>query len=66
MHNKAFNPVFNSYLIYIGVALASAGVALYTPLIVSETGKNFSGTWAATILFGLNLGRVVGRAVVDD
>ena len=60
MHNRAFNPVFNSYLIYIGVALASAGVALYTPLIVSETGKNFSGTWAATILFGLNLGRVVG------
>lgn len=60
MHKKAFNPVFNSYLIYIGVALASAGVALYTPLIVSETGKNFSGTWAATILFGLNLGRVVG------
>lgn len=60
MHNKAFNPVFNSYLIYIGVALASAGVALYTPIIVSETGKNFSGTWAATILFGLNLGRVAG------
>ncbi len=60
MHKKAFNPVFNSYLIYIGVALASAGVALYTPLIVSETGKNFSGTWAATILFGLNLGRVIG------
>ena len=60
MHNKAFNPVFNSYLIYIGVALASAGVALYTPLIVSETGKNFSGTWAAAILFGLNLGRVAG------
>ena len=60
MHKKAFNPVFNSYLIYIGVALASAGVALYTPLIVSETGKNFSGTWAAAILFGLNLGRVVG------
>lgn len=60
MSNKAFNPVFNSYLIYIGVALASAGVALYTPLIVSETGKNFSGTWAAAILFGLNLGRVAG------
>lgn len=60
MHTKTFNPVFNSYLIYIGVALASAGVALYTPLIVSETGKNFSGTWAAAILFGLNLGRVLG------
>lgn len=60
MQSKAFNPVFNSYLIYIGVALASAGVALYTPLIVSETGKNFSGTWAAAILFGLNLGRVLG------
>ena len=58
--NKPFNPVFNSYLIYIGVALASAGVALYTPLIVSETGRNFSGTWAAAILFGLNLGRVIG------
>ena len=63
MHNKAFNPVFNSYLIYIGVALASAGVALYTPIIVSETGKNFSGTWAAAILFGLNLGRVLGSHV---
>jgi DHA1 family multidrug resistance protein-like MFS transporter len=60
MHTKTFNPVFNSYLIYVGVALASAGVALYTPLIVSETGKNFSGTWAAAILFGLNLGRVLG------
>ncbi len=60
MQNKAFNPVFNSYLIYIGIGLASAGVALYTPIIVSETGKNFSGTWAALILFGLNLGRVVG------
>lgn len=60
MQSKAFNPVFNSYLIYVGVALASAGVALYTPLIVSETGKNFSGTWAAAILFGLNLGRVLG------
>ena len=60
MQTKAFNPVLNSYLIYIGVALASAGVALYTPLIVSETGKNFSGTWAAAILFGLNLGRVAG------
>ncbi len=60
MHKKTFNPALNSYLIYIGVALASAGVALYTPLIVSETGKNFSGTWAAAILFGLNLGRVVG------
>jgi DHA1 family multidrug resistance protein-like MFS transporter len=63
MQTKAFNPVFNSYLIYIGVALASAGVALYTPIIVSETGKNFSGTWAATILFGLNLGRVLGSYV---
>ncbi|CAN5690556.1 hypothetical protein BH11PSE12_BH11PSE12_19840 [soil metagenome] len=60
MSSKAFNPVVNSYLIYVGVALASAGVALYTPLIVSETGKNFSGTWAAAILFGLNLGRVMG------
>lgn len=60
MQNKSFNPVFNSYLIYVGVAIASGGVALYTPLIVSETGKNFSGFWAAAILFGLNLGRVAG------
>ena len=60
MQTKPFNSVFNSYLIYVGVALASAGVALYTPLIVSETGKSFSGTWAASILFGLNFGRVIG------
>lgn len=60
MHNKKFNSLANSYLIYIGVAIASGGVALYTPLIVSETGKNFSGFWAASILFGLNLGRVIG------
>ncbi|MFZ6759044.1 MFS transporter [Undibacterium sp. Ji50W] len=60
MQNKKFNPAFNSYLIYIGVAIASGGVALYTPIIVSETGKAFSGFWAASILFGLNLGRVLG------
>ncbi|MFZ6657085.1 MFS transporter [Undibacterium sp. TJN19] len=60
MQNKTFNPVFNSYLIYVGVAIASGGVALYTPIIVSETGKAFSGFWAASILFGLNLGRVLG------
>lgn len=60
MHNKKFNSLANSYLIYVGVAIASGGVALYTPLIVSETGKNFSGFWAASILFGLNLGRVIG------
>ena len=60
MQNKKFNPLFNSYLIYVGVAIASGGVALYTPLIVSETGKHFSGFWAASILFGLNLGRVIG------
>lgn len=60
MQSKSFNPVHNSYLIYIGVAIASGGVALYTPLIVSETGKTFSGFWAASILFGLNLGRVLG------
>jgi len=60
MQTKKFNPVLNSYLIYIGVAIASGGVALYTPIIVSETGKVFSGFWAASILFGLNLGRVLG------
>jgi len=60
MQNKKFNAVFNSYLIYVGVAIASGGVALYTPIIVSETGKHFSGFWAASILFGLNLGRVLG------
>ncbi|MFZ6693604.1 MFS transporter [Undibacterium sp. SXout20W] len=60
MKNNKFNPTFNAYLIYIGVAIASGGVALYTPIIVSETGKHFSGFWAASILFGLNLGRVLG------
>ncbi|MFZ6870554.1 MFS transporter [Undibacterium sp. Di27W] len=60
MQTKKFNPVYNSYLIYIGVAIASGGVALYTPIIVSETGQAFSGFWAASILFGLNLGRVLG------
>ena len=60
MSNKSFSPVFNSYLIYIGVAIASGGVALYTPIIVSETGQHFSGFWAASILFSLNLGRVLG------
>ncbi|BBB61574.1 hypothetical protein UNDKW_3301 [Undibacterium sp. KW1] len=60
MQTKKFDPVFNSYLIYVGVAIASGGVALYTPIIVSETGKAFSGFWAASILFGLNLGRVLG------
>lgn len=63
MQNKKFNPVFNSYLIYVGVAIASGGVALYTPIIVSETGKAFSGFWAASILFGLNLGRVLGSYI---
>ena len=63
MQNKKFDPVFNSYLIYVGVAIASGGVALYTPIIVSETGKAFSGFWAASILFGLNLGRVLGSFV---
>jgi len=60
MYSKSFNPVFNSYLIYVGVAIASGGVALYTPIIVSETGMHFSGFWAASILFSLNLGRVLG------
>lgn len=57
---QAFNPHANAMLIYIGVAIASGGVALYTPIIVSETGLHYSGFWAAAILFCLNLGRVLG------
>ncbi len=60
MHKQTLNSRLNAYLIYLGVAIASGGVALYTPLIVSETGIKFSGFWAASILCGLNLGRVIG------
>lgn len=60
MSSPRFNPLANAYLIYIGVAIASGGVALYTPIIVSETGIAYSGFWAASILFGLNLGRLIG------
>ena len=55
-----FSSRTHANLIYTGVAIASGGVALYTPLIVSQTGLKFSGFWAASILFGLNLGRVAG------
>ncbi len=60
MNTARFNSLANANLIYIGVAIASGGVALYTPIIVSETGIAYSGFWAASILFGLNLGRLIG------
>ncbi len=60
MNSASFNPRASANLIYIGVAIASGGVALYTPIIVSETGLAYSGFWAASILFGLNLGRLIG------
>lgn len=51
--------------IYFGVALASGGIALYVPLVLSSVGAAFSGLWAATILFGTNLGRVMGSQLAS-
>ena len=50
----------NARLIYLGVALASGGIAFYVPLMLSTVGLAYSGAWAAGILFGTNLGRLAG------
>ena len=55
----------NARLIYTGVALASGGIAFYVPLMLSAVGLAHSGTWAAGILFGTNLGRLVGSHVAS-
>ena len=51
---------FNARLVFAGVALASGGLAFYLPLMLSTVGLAHSGAWAAGILFGTNLGRLVG------
>jgi len=50
----------NARLVFTGVGLASGGIAFYIPLVLSTVGLEHSGTWAAAILFGTNLGRLVG------
>ena len=57
------SPASNARLIYTGVALASGGIAFYVPLMLSAVGLAHSGVWAAGILFGTNLGRLVGSHV---
>jgi MFS family permease len=52
--------VYNARLMFVGVALASGGIAFYVPLMLSTVGLAHSGAWAAGILFGTNLGRLVG------
>ena len=59
------SPATNARLIYTGVALASGGIAFYVPLLLSAVGLAHSGTWAAGILFGTNLGRLVGSHVAS-
>jgi len=51
---------FIARLVFTGVALASGGLAFYLPLMLSSVGLAHSGAWAAGILFGTNLGRLVG------
>jgi MFS family permease len=53
-------PTFNAGLIFTGVALASGGLAFYLPLMLAIVGLAHSGAWAAGILFGTNLGRLLG------
>ena len=55
----------NARLICTGVALASGGIAFYVPLMLSAVGLAHSGVWAAGILFGTNLGRLVGSHVAS-
>jgi MFS family permease len=57
--------ITNARLIYTGVALASGGIAFYVPLMLSAVGLAHSGVWAAGILFGTNLGRLVGSHVAS-
>ncbi len=52
--------VYNARLMFTGVALAAGGIAFYVPLMLSSVGLAHSGAWAAGILFGTNLGRLVG------
>jgi DHA1 family multidrug resistance protein-like MFS transporter len=59
------SPVTNARLMFIGVALASGGIAFYVPLLLSAVGLAHSGVWAAGILFGTNLGRLVGSHVAS-
>ncbi|MFL6626870.1 MAG: hypothetical protein ACJ8G1_10525, partial [Vitreoscilla sp.] len=54
------SPAFNASLIFTGVALASGGLAFYLPLMLAIVGLAHSGAWAAGILFGTNLGRLLG------
>jgi len=54
------SPAFHARLVFTGVALASGGIAFYVPLMLSAVGLAHSGAWAAGILFGTNLGRLVG------
>ena len=58
------SPARNARLIYAGVALASGGIAFYVPLMLSMVGLAHSGAWAAGILFGTNLGRLLDRKSV--
>ena len=50
----------NARLMFAGVGLASGGIAFYVPLMLSTVGLAHSGSWAAGILFGTNLGRLAG------
>jgi MFS family permease len=59
------SPIHNARLIYLGVALASGGIAFYVPLMLSTVGLAHSGVWAAGILFGTNLGRLAGSHVAS-
>lgn len=59
------SPARNARLIYAGVALASGGIAFYVPLMLSMVGLAHSGAWAAGILFGTNLGRLLGSHVAS-
>ena len=54
------SPAILARLVFTGVALASGGIAFYVPLMLAAVGLAHSGTWAAGILFGTNLGRLVG------
>ncbi len=54
------SPARNARLVYGGVTLASGGIAFYVPLMLSTVGLAHSGAWASGILFGTNLGRLVG------
>jgi len=57
--------VFNARIVYSGVALASGGIAFYTPLMLAAVGLQYSGTWAAAILCGVNLGRLLGARLAS-